>query len=348
MTNKHVFIHTDSSNLFHRQINMTNPALGMSNAIGMALHLILYSMKKEYVRFNGTHVVFYLEGHSWRKDVYKPYKANRAVAYAALTEKEQEERQILQEAFNDLVSYIDEYTNISVLRNSNAEADDLIALFIESHPDDDHVLISSDSDFYQLLKLPNVTIYDPIKDIKITRGGIYNDNGKKMSFKIDTSAKIKVGDPDPHFVCDPDWYEYALFLKCVRGDKTDNVFSAYPGVREKGTKSTIGIREAYADVDKGYAYNNFMNQKWMDHENEEQVVKNCYERNRMLIDLSCIPDNIKNNCLVSIAETLGRKNVPAVDIGMKFMKFCGRWDLTKISTNVQQFMPMMQAKYKID
>ena len=342
---KRKFIHTDAANLFHRQINMTNPALGVDSAIGMSLHLILYSMKKEFTTFKGTHAVVYLEGSSWRKTAYLPYKADRKVKYAAMTEEEQNTREILTGAFDDFISHIDEFTNITVLRAPNAEADDMIAIFIESHPDDEHILISSDSDFYQLLVLPNVTIYDPIKNIRIKQDGIYNDDGKRLSFKVDTTAKIKVGEPDDNFLCEKDWYKYALFLKCVRGDKTDNIFSAYPGVREKGTKASIGIREAYLDVDKGYAWNNFMNQRWVDHNEEEQRVKDCYERNKLLIDLSCIPNNIKIDCLEVIVETTGRKSVPAVDIGIKFMKFCGRWALTKIGNNAQQFMPMLQSKY---
>lgn len=343
----HVFIHNDGQNLFHRQINMSNPALGLDSAIGMAFHLILYSMRKEWNTFNGTHAVFYMEGRSWRKDVYPEYKANRKVTFAAKTEQEQEDQKILQEAFDDLVTFLDTSTNITVLRNPKAEADDLIAIFIEAHPNDKHVLISSDSDFYQLLRFPNLTIYDPVKDIRITRDGIHNDNGKRLAFIVDTTAKIKVGKPDPEFVCDPDWYNYALFLKCVRGDKTDNIFSAYPGVREKGTKTTIGIREAYNDPGKGYSYNNFMNQKWTDHYKVEQTVKLCYERNKMLIDLSQIPEKVKNECLAVIADVTGRPSVPAMDIGVKFMKFCGRWNLPKIGNNSIQFMPLLKSKYDL-
>jgi hypothetical protein len=77
----------DGHNLFHRQIRMTNPALGIDSMIGMALHLILNSMKKEYIKWNGTHTVFFLEGRSWRKDVYPDYKANRKVTLAQQTEK---------------------------------------------------------------------------------------------------------------------------------------------------------------------------------------------------------------------------------------------------------------------
>lgn len=341
----HTFIHTDAQNLFHRQINMTNPALGLDSAIGMALHMILYSMRKEWNRFGGTHAVCFLEGRSWRKDVYPPYKANRIVAQQALTEREQEDREILQGAFDDLIDYIDTKTNITVLQNPKAEADDMIAIFIEAHPADKHVLISSDSDFYQLLRFPNLTIYDPVKDIKITRGGIENDKGERLAFAVDSTAKIKVGKPDPNFTVPADWYEYALFLKCVRGDKTDNIFSAYPGVREKGTKTTVGIREAYEDKGKGYSWNNFMLQKWVDENAAEQRVKENFERNKLLIDLSQIPDNIKTECLSIIAETTGRKNVPAVEIGTGFLKFCGRWALNKIGTNSIQFMPMLKSKY---
>ena len=38
-----------------------------------------------------------------------------------------------------------------------------------------------------------------------------------------------------------------LFEKCMRGDTSDNVFSAYPGVRTKGTKNKVGLIEAYED-----------------------------------------------------------------------------------------------------
>ena len=342
----HTYILTDGHNLFHRQINMTNPGLGIDSMIGMAFHMLMHSMKKEYNKWNGTHTVFFLEGRSWRKDIYPDYKANRKVAFAQQTPREQEDHKLLVEAFDDFVDHLDKKTNITVLQNPRAEADDMIAVWIEAHPDDQHILISSDSDFFQLLRYKNVTIYDPVKNILIKQDGIFNDDGERLAFAVSTDAKIKVGKPDANFEIDPDWYNYALFLKCVRGDKTDNIFSAYPGVREKGTKSKIGIREAYEDREsKGYSWNNFMQQKWIDHNNKEQKVNEAYEFNRKLIDLNQIPDDVKVECLQVIAEQTGRKSVPAVEIGMGFMKFCGRWDLKKIGGNPDAFMPMFRAKY---
>lgn len=340
------FIHTDGANLFHRQIKMTNPALGIDSMIGMALHLILSSMKKEYNKFGGSHVVFYIEGHSWRKTVYPEYKGNRAAARALLTQKEQEDHAILIEAFDDLVEYLATKTNITVLQNKHAEADDMIAMFIEAHPNDKHIVISSDSDFFQLLRYPGVMLYDPVKDIQIKQDGVYDDNGNRLEFILSSDAKIKPGKKNPTFVCEEKWYEYALFLKCVRGDKTDNIFSAYPGVREKGTKTSVGIREAYNDqTDKGYSWHNFMLQKWVDHNGKEQIVKDRYEFNRTLIDLTQIPDDIKTECLEIIATETGRKAVPAIEIGHAFMRFCGIWELKKIGDNSVDFMPMMKAKY---
>lgn len=341
-----VFILNDGQNLFYRQIHATNPALGLDSQIGMALHMILYSMKKEYNKWGGTHCVFFMEGRSWRKDVYPEYKATRKLVFSAMTEKEQEDHNIMQEAFDDLVAMLDEKTNITVLRNPKAEADDMITMFIDAHPDDQHILISSDSDFFQLLRYPNVTLYDPVKDILIKRDGIYNDDGERLEFILKPDAKIKVGGKNEDFVCEPEWYEYALFLKCIRGDKTDNIFPSYPGVREKGTKTTIGIREAYADrTGKGYSWNNFMLQKWTDHNDQEVRVKDAYERNKLLIDLSQIPEDIKTECKQIITEETERKNVPSINIGMGFMKFCGRWDLKKIGQNSESFMPMLRAKY---
>lgn len=342
----HVFIHTDGHNLFYRQIKSTNPSLGLDSMIGMALHLILNSMKKEYKKWGGTHTVFYCEGRSWRKDIYPGYKAQRKVAFAQQTPKEQEDHKILVEAFDDFVQYLDEKTNITVLHNPGAEADDMISIFIESHPNDQHVLISSDSDFIQLLRYPNVMLYDPVKDIQIKRDGIYDDDGNRLEFKLDGKAKIKVGKKNPDFVCDPKWYEYALFLKCIRGDTTDNIFSAYPGVREKGTKTSVGVIEAFKDMEgKGYAWNNFMLQKWLDEEQQEQRVKERYEFNKKLIDLQEIPEEVKAKSLEIISEAVTRKPVPAVEIGVGFMRFCGQWDLKRIGDNSEAFMPMMKSKY---
>ena len=346
---QHTFVLMDGNNLFHRQASMVSPTYGVDSMIGMSMHMILNSMKKEFSTFSATHAVFFTEGRSWRKSIYPGYKANRALINAQKTEEEQENGRMLIEAFSELTDYIDSKTNISVVNHPQAEADDMIYMWIEMHPDDNHILISTDSDFIQLLRFPNVSIYDPVRDIILKQDGVYKDTtGERLAFTITSDAKIKPSGPDPDFKPDADWYEFALFLKCIRGDKGDNIFTAYPKVRVKGTKNSVGIIEAYNDRDtQGYSWTNFMLQKWVDHEGVEQRVKDKYEFNRLLIDLSQIPEKHKAAFRERICEVVGRKNVPAPEIGMGFMKFCKTWDLQKIGSYPEQFMPLMKSKYAV-
>jgi hypothetical protein len=131
----------------------------------------------------------------------------------------------------------------------------------------------------------------------------------------------------------------------MRGDTSDNVFSAYPGVREKGTKNRVGLREAFEDRNsKGYAWNNLMLQRWSDHNGQEHRVKDDYERNRMLVDLTAQPDTIKHKVDTAIREQISHKDIGQV--GVRFMKFCGKYELTKISESAEQYARWLNETYK--
>jgi hypothetical protein len=133
----------------------------------------------------------------------------------------------------------------------------------------------------------------------------------------------------------------------MRGDTSDNVFSAYQGVREKGTKNKVGLREAYSDRDsKGYSWNNLMLQRWSDHEGKEHRVLDDYERNRVLIDLSAQPDEIKTIITETIATAVGaNKNISQV--GIRLIKFCNLYDLKKISDQAQAYAEPLNARYTV-
>ena len=324
------YILVDTANMFFRARHVVRGS-DIDTKIGMAYHIMFSAINKAYKDFNGSHVVFCLEGRSWRKDHYIPYKANRAVARDALTEAEQEEDRAFWQAFDDFKDFIDQKTNCTVLQHKQCEADDFIARWIQNHPDDEHVIISSDSDFYQLLS-GTVTQYNGISNQHIKVDGIVNDKGKPVIDKK-TKEQKQIGDP-----------EYLLFEKCVRGDTSDNIFSAYPGVRKKGTKNKIGIQEAFADKDnKGFDWNNFMLQRWTDHEGVEHRVLEDYQRNRELIDLTAQPQPIKDALDESIVEQVNK--TPTGQVGIKFMKFCGKYDLQKISQNPTDHATYLNASY---
>ena len=325
------YLIVDTANTFFRARHSAHRQSDTWDRLGFAIHVTLGSVNKAWRDQKADHVVFCLEGRSWRKDYYEPYKKNRAVARAALTESEQEEDRLFWETFDNLKTFLAEKTNCTVLQHPELEADDLIAGFIHKHPNDDHVIISSDTDFYQLLA-PNVQQYNGVADELHTLEGILDKKGKLV---IDKKTK------EPKRIPDPQWI---LFEKCMRGDPTDNIFSAYPGVRTKGSKNKIGLTEAFADQHKkGYAWNNLMLQRWTDHNGVEHRVLDDYERNRVLVDLTAQPAEIKAKIAETIAANAVKKSRPMV--GAQFLKFCGKYELNRLSEQSQSFSEFLGAEY---
>jgi 5'-3' exonuclease len=324
------YILVDTANTFFRSRHVVRGDADIK--VGMALHIMFNSIKKAWSDFKGDHVVFCLEGRSWRKDVYKPYKRNRQETRDAMTPKEQEEDRLFWETYDKFKEFIIEKTNCTVLHNPVLEADDLIAGFIQSHPGDNHVIISTDSDFHQLIS-KNVSQYNGVMETLTTHEGIFDKKNKPV---VDKKTKEVVPPPNP---------EWLLFEKCMRGDSGDNVFSAYPGVRTKGTKNKVGLLEAFEDRNKqGYNWNNLMLQRWVDHEGQEHRVRDDYERNRMLIDLKAQPEKIRSEMMTTISSaTSNPKNISQV--GIRLLKFCNLYDMKKISDSIQLYAEPFQAKY---
>lgn len=325
------YILVDTANTFFRARHVVRGDADIK--LGMAFHITLNSVRKAWRDFDGSHVIFCLEGRSWRKDYYEPYKRNRSDARAAQTETEQEEDRVFWEAFDTFKDFVDTKTNCTVMQHPQLEADDLIAGWIQNHPNDDHVIISTDSDFAQLIA-PNVKQYNGVSETTITHEGYFDDKGKPVIDK-------KTNEPKP--APDPEWL---LFEKCMRGDTSDNVFSAYPGVRKKGTKNKVGLMEAFEDKNsKGFSWNNLMLQRWTDHEGKEHRVLEDYERNRRLIDLSAQPDDIKEIIKSTINEaTSANKSISQV--GIRLMKFCHLYDLQKIADQAQSYAEPLNARYQ--
>ena len=324
------YILVDTANTFFRARHATRGDL--NDKIGMSLATVLGSVRKAWRDFKGDHVIFFLEGRSWRKDVYAPYKRQRTEARAAQSPREAEEDRVFWETFDQFKDYITNKTNCTVLQHPQLEADDLIGGWIQCHPDDNHIVVSTDGDFAQLIA-PNVKQYNGVMQITTTHEGYFDEKGKPVK---DKKTNLPKGAPDPAWL---------LFEKCMRGDTSDNIFSAYPGVREKGTKNKVGLREAFADrVSKGYNWNNLMLQRWSDHEGIEHRVLDDYTRNVQLCDLTAQPDNIKSLISETInTATTAEKNIPQV--GVRLLKLCSEYDLNKISEQVQSYAEPLNARY---
>lgn len=317
------YILIDSLNTFFRAKHGVRGDLDLK--IGMSLHVMLSSVRKTWREFNGTHVVFCCEGRSWRKDYYPQYKANRKIDRSLLTEREIEEDQIFSDTYNEFIEFIRNKTNCTVLQHPRLEADDLIAGFIQQHPTDQHIIISSDSDFVQLIS-NNVKQFNGVSNVLTTVEGYFDE-------KLKPIKDSKTGKPKE--VPNPQWL---LFEKCIRGDATDNIFSAFPGARK--TK----MLEAFNDNSKGYAWNNLMLQRYKHHDGTDHKVLDDYNRNRLLIDLTAQPDDIKE----VIKETITANSIPKniTQVGIHLLKFCSKHDLKRISDQAQSFAEPLNANYK--
>jgi hypothetical protein len=86
-----------------------------------------------------------------------------------------------------------------------------------------------------------------------------------------------------------------------------------------------------------------MLQSWLDHNQEEHKVLDDYNRNRVLVDLSAQPDDIK----IKIAETISANSMPLNRqmIGAQFLKFCGKYELNRLSEHATSYGDFLSASY---
>jgi hypothetical protein len=169
--------------------------------------------------------------------------------------------------------------------------------------------------------------------ITTTHEGYFDEKGKPV---VDKKTKELKPAPDP---------EWLLFEKCMRGDTSDNIFSAYPGVRTKGTKNKVGLQEAFADRNsKGWSWNNLMLQKWVDHEGIEHRVLDDYNRNKLLCDLTAQPDDIKLLIKETIDAAIAEEKMIS-QVGVRLLKFCTSFDLVKVSEQVTSYAEPLNARY---
>jgi 5'-3' exonuclease len=173
--------------MFFRARHVGQRGTSLDEKIGLAFHIMFNSIKKANNMFGADHVVFCLEGRSWRKDVYEPYKKNRKVVLDKRSPVDQEEDKYWWEAYDDLLDFLKEQTNCSAIRSSIAEADDVIALWTEAHKDSKNIIVSTDSDFYQLIS-PTVNLYNGMTNQIITINGFYDEQDKPIIDKKNKST----------------------------------------------------------------------------------------------------------------------------------------------------------------
>lgn len=204
------YLLVDTSNMLHRCF-ATNKFEDVETATGLAHHVALMTLRKYFNENEPDKVVLAFDRSSWRKDYTKSdvcvskklYKGDRRQKQTPL-EKERYEKFL--EHVNEFEEMMTEHTSAICLAGDKLEADDLIAGWVDMHPDDKITLVSADKDFVQLLDHDDIRLIDPLTN-------------KPRLMKEDS-------------------FEYHLFLKCIRANE-DNIQCAFPNVRETRIKKAF-------------------------------------------------------------------------------------------------------------
>jgi len=226
-------------------------------------HMILNSLRSVRKRFKndfGELVICADSGKSWRKDVYVHYKASRKKSRDKLTLDWNKIFSLLDIVKTDLI----EVFPYKVVDFPRAEADDVIAVLAakgstEFLNNQNRILIvSSDKDFIQLQKFPNVEQYDPINKRMI----VHNDPKKYL---VEHIIRGDVGDGVPNVLSPDNSFVMGIRQKPV----TKKVMARFMSVEDP--------IDACLDISE----------------------KDNFIRNKTMVDVECVPDNIKTGILES-------------------------------------------------
>jgi 5'-3' exonuclease len=247
------------SNLME-QIGSSKTPVDESLVRHMILNTIRTYVKKFKAEFGPNIIIACDNKKYWRREIFPYYKANRKKS----RESSGHDWNSIFDCLNKIRDELREHSPYKVIEVDTAEADDIIAVLSIKHSANEKVMIlSSDKDFAQLQKYPNVEQYSPIL--------------KKFIKEPLPSAQLK--------------------QLVIRGDKSDGI----PNILSKDDTFVEGVRQKPITEAKII---NWMNQKPEEFCTEE-MLRN-YNRNEMLIDLTRIPENLKQSIIDTYESSKGR------------------------------------------
>ncbi len=161
------------SNLMRQIGYMGNGDNGINE--NLVRHMVLNSLRKYRSQFKNKYGEMILccdNKNYWRKQKFPYYKASR--------KKTREESDLdwnsIFESLNRIKDELSETFPYKTLEVESTEADDIIAIIVKHHSQENPILIlSGDKDFVQLQKYPNVAQYSPIQ-----KKYIRNDNPQQF------------------------------------------------------------------------------------------------------------------------------------------------------------------------
>lgn len=199
----------------------------------------------------------------------------------------------VKEAMEEIKGFFNTCTSVPALAVEKAEADDIIAV-VAQRSDHKTIIISADKDFIQLIN-EDVRLYSPTQ---------------KKERKSEDVA-------------------FDLFEKCIRGDRGDNIDSAFPHVRKTRLEKAWEDKTEWLNL--------------MESTNKEgKRVGDVYKFNKRLIDLSKQPQFIKDDIETSINNiNMNKYNNVAL------LRFVGSHDLKELSKDFVRHNHVFKKHYII-
>lgn len=281
---------------------------------GYFKHLVLSSIFSLCNRFDPDEVIIASDSKSnWRKQFYPLYKANRE-------EKRKEQDDVDWPAFfgamEELLTDMKAYFPFYVIQVKYMEADDIIGAIVKQNQSEEKIVVTSDSDYIQLLRYKNVKIFDAMK-----------------------GAFMKSDSP-----------EKDLKAKIIAGDSGDNVPNILKKSMDEKVKTRMGEKTAIALCEDDEKFKNLFKDETVllngegnqiiDELTEGETVskvpaKLCdrakagYKRNTVLIDLAYTPKKL----IDAMNEELTNYSLPdGKSIFQYFMKGNYREFISKMET----------------
>ena len=248
------------------QIALSNIFIQKLNEENMIRHMILNSIRmynKKYRDEYGQMVICCDGMNTWRREYFPQYKANRKKG----RDNDDHDWDEIFRVLHTVREEIKQYLPYKVIHLEGCEADDIIgALTLETQEfgkDEPIMIVSSDKDFIQLQKFKNVKQFSPMQ--------------KKL-------VKDKDGNPRTY-----------LFNHIMRGDSGDGI----PNVLSQddtfiSERNQTPLRQTRIDdwLEKSDNLRNCM---------DDNTYRN-YQRNKKLIDLTEIPEDIKLTIINTFIE----------------------------------------------
>ena len=205
------------SNLM-QQIN-SNPKVKLDE--NLIRHMVLNSLRsyvKQFKEKYGEVIVACDSKRSWRRDFYPFYKSNRRKA----REESGFDWNLIFDTLGKIREELKENFPYKVIEVEGAEADDIIGvLAARKAPHEEILILSSDKDFVQLQKYPNVIQYSPIM-----KRFVKTDNPHK--FVKEHILKGDRGDGIPNFLSADNVFALGERQKTINSKKLNEWLNKTP------------------------------------------------------------------------------------------------------------------------